>query len=134
MVFERAAATAVRLIDKYGQACTWRQIAASGGTAAKPGSTVPTDYPCTIVFLNHKREQLLSALSMIVGSGDIPSGGILGLMSGDVGFTPTLKDIVFRSAHPLVTGEQFGIADKNGIEALAPNGEGVLLYKIRLVR
>lgn len=132
MVFERATATATRLIQKYGQDCTWRKIAPGpGGTAAKPASTVPTDAPCRIVFLNHKRESLASALSMLVGT-NVPSGGMLGLMSA-VGFEPELKDLVIRA--PVgQDGEQFGIDDDNGIEMLKPNGEGAILYKIRLVR
>jgi len=134
MVYARAMATATRLILKYGQSCTWRQIEpAPGSTPAKSTGTVPTDFPCTIVFLNHKREQLLTALSMIVGAADIPSGGLLGLMA-PVPFEPSLKDMVFRSTYPLVTGERYGISDKNGIEILAPNEEGPILYKIRLVR
>lgn len=133
MVFERATATATRLIAKYGQDCTWRKIVPGvGGTAAKPTNAVaPTDAACKIVFLNHKRESLMTALSMIVGT-EVPSGGLLGLMSA-VGFEPELKDLVIRA--PVgENGEEYSIADDNGIEKLKPNGEGAILYKIRLVR
>lgn len=133
MVFERAQATATRMIAKYGQPCTWRQITPqAGGSAAKPAGTQETDYACTILFLNHNLERLATALSMIVGT-EIPSGGVLGLMA-KVPFNPSQKDIIFRSAYPLVTGERYGIADNNGIEILSPNDEGAILYKLRLVR
>lgn len=125
MVFERQIATATRLIAKYGQDCTWRKTVATG-PASKPTGQNVTDYPVKIVFVNHKRESLLTALSMMTNT-DIPSGGLLGLMAV-VSFDPELPDAVIRGT------EQYGIADKNGIEKLAPNGEGAILYKLRLVR
>lgn len=129
MVFQRQIATATRLIAKYGQDCTWRKTVVLGPPEKPTGQTVE-DFPVKIVFVNHKRERLLTALSMLKDT-EIPSGGLLGLMAV-VPFEPELVDAVYRGIN--ATGEQYGIDDENGIEKLAPNGEGAILYKIRLVR
>ena len=53
MVYERQIATATRLIEKYGQACTWREPGTPTGNPANPTPGLPTDYPVHIVFLDN---------------------------------------------------------------------------------
>jgi len=124
--YDRQIATALRMIEAKGQAVTWEQRTASGGTAAKPGDTVVATHAVNIAFLPLEREYLQTFLSMMKGT-DVPSGLILGYM-GQVDFVPTLKDTVLRGS------ERLSIADDNGIEVYDPNGEGVILYVLRLSR
>jgi hypothetical protein len=124
--FDRQRATATRLILKYGQPVTWRSRSASGGTEAKPGSTVIFSHPVVIAFLTPKLQGLLKALSTVMQT-EVQGGGYIGLMAY-VPFEPNLKDTVLRGS------EELSIQRDNGIEKLDPNGEGAILYTIRFAR
>lgn len=128
-VYDRQRATALRLIAEKGETCVWRKLAATGGTAAKPGSTTPSDNTVKIVFLPIELEYLGTALSMLKDT-EVPHGYVLGLM-GAVSFEPALDDVIIRANG---TGETVGLADKNGIEVIDPNGEGAVLYILRIAR
>lgn len=128
-VYDRQRATALRLIAEKGETCVWRKLAATGGTAAKPASTTPTDNTVKVVFLPIELEYLATALTMIKDT-EVPAGYMLGLM-GAVDFEPSLDDVIIRGAG---SGEELGLADKNGIEVIDPNGEGAVLYMLRVTR
>lgn len=123
-VYDTQIASAKRMINAKGEACIWRSITASGGTIAKPVTTVPIDHPVRMAFVPIHRESLATSLAKIAGT-DIGSGGIKGLM-GQVDFSPQLGDCVIRT-----NGDILYIEPDNGIEAIDPNSEGVILYIVR---
>jgi hypothetical protein len=126
-VFDRQIASALRMIDKYGETCTWRSRVQTGGTAAKPGGTTETPHTVKIAFLPVDREYLMTFMARNQLTQE-PSGLMQGFM-GQVDFTPGLKDGVVRSS-----GEVINVVDDNGIEVIDPNGEGVILYIMRFAR
>jgi hypothetical protein len=127
-VYDRQIASAQRMIEKYGEVVTWLQRVATGGTAAKPGSTTTTEIAgVRMAFLPIDREYLDTYVSKMKLT-DIPTGMVQAFM-GQVAFTPTDKDGVRRS-----NGEVLNIVDDNAIEVYDPNGEGVILYILRFAR
>lgn len=120
--FDRAIATAKRLIEKNGQVVTWRKTedgtAPDGSKPWKPGTTVVTDYPVSIVFLPESRVGY-EFLAMLANT-EVPKGKLTGLMAAPSGFVPTLKDVVVRGS------ETLGL---RSLDPLAPNGD-VIIYTI----
>jgi hypothetical protein len=120
--FDRAIATAKRLIAKNGQTVTWRKtqdgVPADGAKPWKPGTTVVVDYSVPIVFLPESRVGF-EFLAMLANT-EVPKGKLTGLMAAPADFVPTLKDIVIRG------GETYSIRT---LDPLAPNGD-VILYTI----
>lgn len=125
-VYDGLVATALRIIERKGQSVTWEKRTATGGTAAKPGSTTVTNNTVNMCFVPLEREYLSTFLAMFKNT-EVPTGLILGLM-GRVSFAPELKDTVLRGS------ERLSVADENGIEVYDPNGEGAILYLVRLSR
>jgi hypothetical protein len=127
-VYDRQIASAKRIIATKGQLCTWNSIAdGTGGTAAKPAANVVTAHPAIpMVFVPLEREYLATFLSTLQDT-EIPTGLELAIM-GQVDFEPQLRDTITRGA---VT---YSIHPKNGIEKIDPNGEGAILYLIRVAR
>ena len=121
--FDRQIASAEKQIAKNGQSVVWRQV--NKGTPAdpdkpwKPSVASDTDKSVVICFLpvNRVNQQLFAYLR---GTNDIPQGNVMGLMKGNVDFTPKPKDVVVRD------GETYRI---KSIEPLSPNGQK-LLYTI----
>lgn len=119
--YDRAIATAQRLIAKKGMSVTWEQQ--TNGTPTDPGKpwrpsgAAPTEKTVNIVFLPYNRENQ-QFLSMLAGT-EVPKGNEYGLM-GAVDFEPNLKDTVVRGT------QRLGIET---IDRLAPNGQ-VVLYTI----
>lgn len=130
MVYERQIATATRLIEKYGQACTWREPGTPTGNPANPTPGLPTDYPVHIVFLDNSTRESLSAFLSMMAETEVPTGGLRGLMA-PVPFSPSLMGKVARDT--AFTEPALSIVDKNGIDVLNLNGE-IILYKLRFVR
>jgi hypothetical protein len=131
MVFERQIATAARLIDRYGQACYWREPGTPTGSPAAPQPGTPTDYPVKIVWLsNPNREALAGLLSMIAGT-EVPTGGKRGLMAGNVPFTPSLRGRISPNAAAF-SEPAFALHQENGIDLLNPNGNEPILYYLRV--
>lgn len=127
-VYDRQIALALRLIAAKGETVTWRKyVDGMGGTDANPAAATNDDHTVKVVFLPSKLNALGTFLSMVGGT-EVPSGALTGLM-GQVNFTPELADVVVRAS-----GEVLSIPDESGIEALDPNGEGVILYKLRFNR
>lgn len=117
-VYDRAIATAQRIIAQKGQAVTWESRENGDPVDAdKPwrsGATEKTDHTVNIVFLPYNRQNY-EFLRMIAGT-EIPAGKMYGLM-GAVDFSPALKDTVLRGS------ERLGVT---AIDVLAPNGDPIL--------
>jgi len=116
--FDRAIATAERLIKRNGQQVTWRstQRAEVPGKPWQQGEATDVDRTVSICFLpiNQQMKQLWHYLR---GTNDVPAGNVQGLMAGNIGFEPKSDDVVLRD------GETLRIKT---IELLAPNGQRVL--------
>jgi hypothetical protein len=116
--FDKAIATAKRLIAKNGEAVIWRQIAdAEPEDSSKPwipGEVESVDYVVELCFLPLSRVNL-ETFTLIQGS-EVPKGSVMGLM-GEVPFEPNLRDVVVRS------GVELRI---ESIDLLSPNGQKVL--------
>lgn len=118
--FDRAIATALKLIKKNGQEVVWRKVSTSIPDTAKPwlnGSATPVDKDCVICFLPINKE-MREMLTFIRGT-EVLGGSVAGLM-GAVDFTPSPVDTVIRD------GVVYTI---NNLDILAPNGQ-VVLYTI----
>lgn len=120
--FDRAIATATRLIAANGQAVTWRQVSdgAPGDSAQpwKPGASANVDNAVNIVFLPDDRRDY--EFLRLLGATEIPKGKLVGLMAAP-SFTPTIKDVVVRD------GVTLGI---DAVDPLAPNGQ-IILYTVK---
>ena len=113
--FDRAIATAKRLIEKNGQAVTWRQFT-NETDADEPWKTdsTPTDKSVVIVFFPDNRTGYEFARSM--GNSEVPRGNTIGLMAAQ-DFTPTLKDQIVRD------GKVYSI---ESLEQLRPNDQLIM--------
>lgn len=62
--YARSRATADRLIKRFGQAGAIRRSVTTGGQSWNPGSgsTVTTDYPCTLVLLDYSAREIDGSL------------------------------------------------------------------------
>jgi hypothetical protein len=133
--FDRAIATATRAIERNGRPCLWAKPAAlgPGSTPARPVPGVaPDPVPVTILFLPGKSNGLAALLSMFAGT-DVPQSGMAGLMAA-VPFTPALGDtVIAQTVDDGLPETRWAIADNNGIELLAPNGQPIL-YFLRFAR
>jgi len=116
--FDRAIATAQRLIAKNGEKVVWRVINDPTPTDPnkpwEPGAATPTNNDVTICFLPVDR-QTQETFNFIKGT-EVPKGSVMGLM-GNVPFEPNLKDVVIRN------GVEMRLAY---IDVLSPNGQKVL--------
>lgn len=124
--YDRLIAVAKRLIAQKGQTVAWEERTPTGGTPGKPGGTTVVSNTVKMVFLPMEREYLATFLSTYKDT-EVPTGLLMGLMA-QVPFEPTLKGTVLRGS------ERYVVADENGIEKYDPNGEGAILYVIRLSR
>lgn len=118
--FDRAIATAQKLIKKNGQVVKWRKTTAPIPDTAKPwlnGEPTVVDADCVICFLPINKE--MREMLMFIRGTEVLGGSVAGLM-GAVGFTPNPIDSVVRD------GVTYSI---NNIDILAPNGQ-VVLYTI----
>lgn len=98
-VFDRAIKSAERQIEKYGQAITWRVVnvgvPADASKPWRPSVAADVDEPATICFLPMNRENK-KLYQYLAGTNTVPTGYTMGLMKGNVTFTPKLKDVVIR--------------------------------------
>lgn len=127
-VYDRQIASAKRMIAKYGQLCTWNSFSdGTGGTAADPVANVSAAHSnIPIAFFPLDREYLATFLSKLADT-EIPIGLELAVMA-QVSFVPSLRDTITRGT---VT---YSIHQKNGIEKIDPNGEGAILYLVRVAK
>lgn len=121
MVYERAIATAKRMIEAKGMPCVWTEIRPGPATAPnKPGPTISFEYPDTyLVFLPENRIGY-EWLKAITGT-EIPEGGGYALMAA-VDFEPTLSSTITQ-----IDGTEL---QPNSIDPLSPNGE-IILYTVK---
>lgn len=117
--FDRAIATAERLIARNGQAIKWRIVkdaAAPVQTPWKPGEAADEDKDAIICFLPVDKESR-QLFTFLRGQSDVPTGYTLGLMKGNIDFEPSLTDVVVRDTKLLRI---------KSLDLLSPNGQKVL--------
>lgn len=118
-------ATARELIFENGQDCWWQKPAPT--VAAVPGyptaGALPQPIPCQIAFFRPKDLDagVQQFMDTIPGT-EVSDNTEIGLMAGDVPFTPDNLDRVRRGA---VDAEPISIIK---IDRLAPNGTPILYY------
>lgn len=126
--YDRALATVSRLISRYGEAVTWNQIVdGDPSDSAKPWApSTPTGTPVSfspkIVFTKTKSERYGQEFRTYMPQTEIPAGFQLGLLAGDCGFEPALKDEVIRNGVTLAVEK---------IDRLKP-GDTVIMYYLWL--
>lgn len=121
-VFDRATATALRLIDKFGAKCVWTKAGAQDEDA-QPWRDVregePESFPVSIAFFSAKDLGYGSTLALAAMTGtEVPAHTQMGLM-GAVSFDPELTDTLLFDAK---------VIDVTQIDILAPNGVPVLYF------
>lgn len=118
--FDRQIATAVRLIEKYGQAVTWTTVNDGAPPDAakpwKPAEAADTPNEATICFVPVRDNDWRKLLAYLKGT-EVPTGKLAGLMAGNVSFTPKLKDVVVRDGVTL---------NVTNIDLISPNGQKIL--------
>lgn len=128
-VFDADIQAAKDMIAEYGAPCLWQKPAprAEGGTPGYPtqGPT-PDPVPCHIAFFRGKDVGYGSEAFMALLAGtEIPTSGEVGLMAGNVPFTPDDSDTIIRNPGP--GRENLKLAIKQ-IDRIAPNGQAVLYF------
>ena len=115
--FDRQIATAERLIKKYGQAVIWRQIVDIPNTDQpwKASAQTTVEQPVTIAFIPMTREY--KEMFVFKDKTEVTSGFVVGLMKGNIPFTPGPKDVVVRN------GKTYDIET---LDPLSPNGQQIL--------
>lgn len=118
-VFARQIATALRLITKYGEQCTWKQI--PDGVVADPlkpwivGNVDPISYPVKIAIfpntrVNHEFIKTLKGTEVVIGEE-------YGYMAS-VPFKPSKTDVVIRA--------DGSVSRVGTIDILKPDGTAIL--------
>lgn len=119
-VYDRQIATALRLIERYGQVCEWHKDQVVPDDPNRPwlgGGTVPDPHSPSIAFLPATDGASGFGVSKFRGSDtEAASFNTFGLM-GAQDFTPEVTDRLVRGGQPLVIV---------AVDTLAPNGEPVL--------
>lgn len=122
-VFGRQLEAARRMISKYGQPVTLRQVTDGAlpdpNTPWLPGDPVTVDHAVSIAFFPNNTANN-EFLHYVQGT-DVPAGTEVGYLAPS-GFDPTLKDVVIRSGKTLAI---------KSVDRIAPNGE-ILLYILGL--
>jgi hypothetical protein len=125
-VFDRAIATALRLINKYGQIVEWKQL--QEGVPANPDTPWIGGEPTTAIYspvicilpLDKEGSEFLRQL----GGTEALTGNMYGLM-GQIGFDPLIGQNTIKTLH------DNKILTINTIDLLSPNGQKVL-YTINI--
>ncbi len=114
--YTSAIASALRMIGKKGDACTWRQYAIDPGATdwTEDETSTFTDYPVSIAFFPYETR---TGLTFQQVAGDVTTVTEWALM-GAVAFTPGIRDLIIRS-----NGETVKPA---GLGRLKPGAEIVL--------
>jgi hypothetical protein len=115
--FDRQIATALRLIQKNGQAITWRSLT-NDPDPAEPwnaANTVVEHSGIFICFVPVRDRETRKLFQYLTGM-EVQVGQLAGLM-GNVNFNPTAKDIVIRD------GVELRISN---LDLLSPNGQKIL--------
>jgi hypothetical protein len=114
--YDKAVATAQRLIAKYGQDVVWHQLTNGATTPPadwKPAANQATTYTVRAVFLPTNRVN--NELLRMLGNTEVPVGNTTALIAVGA-FTPTLRDKLVRD----------GVAyAPKSIDCLAPNGQKI---------
>lgn len=119
-MYERAIATALRMIDKKGQDGIWVVVETTKNPNMpwKADEITEAQKPIRIVTLPARRVDQESIF--FVPDTEIEAGMVVGLI-GKQSFKPTAKD------YCIVGNKRFSI---KSISTLAPNEEGAILHKV----
>jgi hypothetical protein len=113
--FSRQIATAKRLIEANGEACTWN-IRTRTPNASQPWKPTgaEVEHECVIFWYTLNNNQgVMQAFVQSLGQ-SIPEGVLFGLLPGDCGFVPGSSDEITRSDGSNVTVQK--------LDPLAPAG------------
>lgn len=116
--FDRAIATAQRLIKKNGQPVTWRKLTEVAANPDEPwngGTNAVVEHTPFMCFVPAKESATRVFMAYLAGT-EVKTGRLAALM-GAVDFTPDAKDVVIRD------GVELRI---ESIDKLSPNGQAVL--------
>lgn len=125
--FDRQIATAKRLIDKYGEACSWQKPGdREVGVDPWRGSNIDPPDPVSvrIAFFPNGGDNSLAAVIAALGDSDVNIASEYGLMAA-VAFEPLTSDTLKDSA-----GDNVEIVK---MTPLRPNGE-IILWKLWIER
>lgn len=122
-VYDRAIASAQRIIRAKGDACVWHPAVTPEAETDTPwietepeGDVVTHAVSIAIFPVDRRYAEMIRYMK----DSEVVVGSLYGLM-GEVAFTPSIEDIVVRSS-----GQKLAIVS---ISPLAPNGD-VILYTI----
>jgi hypothetical protein len=123
MSYDRAIASALRLIEAKGEACTWRKPAPADDDAddwrdVREGEPDETDVSIAWFSPRDLGRGTMEFLQAMVG-GEVPEGYLIGLM-GPYDFEPLATDTIVRSDDSEVHPES--------IDLIAPSGEPILYF------
>lgn len=123
-VYDRQIKSVKRMIEKYGQSVTWRQVRngapADANEPWKPGTPTTTDNETSIAFFPFTSSSM--AVQRYRNGSDIPEGTLYGIMDS-VDFDPKLKDEIIRD------GKTMNVIQ---CDPLNPNGEGAIIYELEI--
>lgn len=125
-VFDEDIQAAAELIATYGADCHWQKPAPA--VEDEPGYPTQGDAPdpvaCKIAFFRGKDVGYAAEafMAMLTGT-EVPTSGEVGLMAGNVSFTPELTDTLIRNPGT----EDLPLTIKS-IDRIAPNGTPVLYF------
>lgn len=101
-VIDTSIATAKRLIEKYGEVCTWYKK--TNGTPADPakpwkaGASRNQAIDCKLLFLRSNKLNLKEVVKALKGdTSEVTDGYVRALLAGDCGFTPSINDTIIRA-------------------------------------
>lgn len=120
MTFERATATALRMIEKYGQGIIFRKIITTDVIDAKPWdipSSYTLDYPSAMAFFTMDSSDPYYKTQSWSKTDGVTTTGLVKAYMGAVNFEPSLGDVIVRA------GKVYSIVS---IDKLAPNVETIL--------
>lgn len=125
-VFDEDIQAAAELIAIYGADCLWQKPAPL--VEDVPGyptqGAVPDPVPCKIAFFRGKDVGYASEAFMALLTGtEVPTSGEIGLMAGNVPFSPDDSDTIIRNP-----GTEDLSLTITGIDRIAPNGTPVLYF------
>lgn len=101
--FTRQLSTAMRLVDKFGVACTWKNFPPEAGSTPEfPSQGDAFDHAVMIAFIPLSRESDFTYRNEYLLGGGVPAQ-FFGYMGGDYPFTPNNGDQIMRPDGTLMT-------------------------------
>lgn len=95
--YSRMVATALRLVERFGVAVTWRQLVDTTINPIEP-TTAATNFAAVMAFVPTER---IGHETRSDSDSEQRKGAVTGYMGPVVGYTPTAKDVVIRNGKTL---------------------------------